>query len=203
MKVQRFRSHRVHGLARLQLSKTARFVLAVICALSMGAPAFAETPAVGSRAPDFTLSTPTGGSVRMSKVQRGHDLVLVILRGFPGYQCPYCVQQVHDFVDHASEFRAKNTTILLVYPGPPADLDQHAREFLAKQAELPANIFLVTDPDYKVTNQYGLRWNAPHETAYPSTFILNRKGIIVFEKISHTHGDRLSAEDALGHLSAN
>ncbi|MGA8529769.1 MAG: redoxin domain-containing protein, partial [Acidobacteriaceae bacterium] len=73
----------------------------------------------------------------MSKVQRGHDLVLVILRGFPGYQCPYCVQQVHDFVDHASEFRAKNTTILLVYPGPPADLDQHAREFLAKQAELP------------------------------------------------------------------
>jgi len=202
MKVPRFRSNKVHSFARLQLSKAARLVLAVICALSMGAPAFAETPAPGAKAPDFTLSTPTGGAVRMSKMQRGHDLVLVVLRGFPGYQCPYCVRQVHDFIDHASEFQAKNTRILLVYPGPPGDLDQHAKDFLAKQTELPSNVVLVTDPDYAVTNQYGLRWDAPHETAYPSTFILNRKGVIVFEKISHAHGDRLSAEDALEHLPA-
>jgi peroxiredoxin len=201
MEVSRFRSHKVRGLARLQLSKTARLVLAVICAVSVVAPAFTETPAVGAKAPDFTLSTPTGRSVRMSRIQRGHDLVLVILRGFPGYQCPYCVRQVHDFVDHASDFRTRNTRVLLVYPGPPADLDQHAKEFLAKQAELPSNIFLVTDPDYTVTNQYGLRWDAPHETAYPSTFILDRKGVIIFKKISHTHGDRISAQDALEHLS--
>ena len=90
-----------------------------------------------------------------------------------------------------------------MYPGPPADLDQHAKEFLEKQAELPANIVLVTDPDYTVTNLYGLRWDAPHETAYPSTFVINKKGKIVFEKISHSHGDRLSAEDAVGYLPAH
>jgi peroxiredoxin len=202
MEVPRFRSHNIHWLARLQLSKTARFVLAIICALSVAAPAFAETPAVGAKAPDFTLSTPTGAAVRMSKVQRGHDLVLVVLRGFPGYQCPYCVRQVHDFIDHASEFKAKNARVLLVYPGPPADLDQHAKEFLAKQAELPSNVFLVTDPDYTVTNQYGVRWDAPHETAYPSTFVLDKKGVIVFERISHSHGDRLSAQEAEEHLSS-
>ena len=203
MEVSPFRSHKAGGLARLQLSKTARLVLAVVCAVSAAAPAFAETPAVGAKAPDFTLSTPTGRAVRMSKVQRGHDLVLVVLRGFPGYQCPYCVRQVHDFIDHAADFRTKNTRVLLVYPGPPGDLDQHAKEFLAKQTELPSNIVLVTDPDYAVTNQYGLRWDAPHETAYPSTFILDKKGMIVFEKISHAHGDRLSAQDALEHLSQN
>jgi peroxiredoxin len=135
--------------------------------------------------------------------QRGHNLVLVVLRGFPGYQCPYCVKQVHDFIDHASDFAAKNTRVLLVYPGPPADLDQHAKDFLEKQAELPANIVLVTDPDYTVTKLYDLRWDAPHETAYPSTFVLDKKGMIVFEKISHSHGDRLSAEDALNNLPAH
>ncbi len=202
MKVPQFRSRNVYRSTRLSLSTTACWALALICALSVGMPAFAETPAVGSKAPDFTLSTPIGKAVRMSRVERRHDLVLVILRGFPGYQCPYCVRQVHDFIDHASEFKSKNTRILLVYPGPPGNLDQHAKDFLAKQAELPANIVLVTDPDYAVTNLYGLRWDAPHETAYPSTFILNRKGIIVFEMISHTHGDRLSAEDALEHLPA-
>jgi peroxiredoxin Q/BCP len=202
MEAPRFESHNIDGRTKLPLIKTARLVLAVICALSVGAPAFAETPGVGAKAPNFTLSTPTGNAVRMSRVQRGHDLVLVILRGFPGYQCPYCVKQVHDFIDHASEIKAKNAKILLVYPGPPGNLDQHAREFLAKQTELPSNIVLVTDPDYAVTNQYGLRWDAPHETAYPSTFILDRKGVIVFEKISRTHGDRLSAQDALEHLPA-
>jgi peroxiredoxin len=171
--------------------------------LLLGTSAFGQTPIIDAKAPDFTLSTPTGKAVILSTEEGGHSLVLVILRGFPGYQCPYCVKQVHDFVDHASDFAAKNTRVLLVYPGPPADLDQHAKEFLEKQAELPSNVVLVTDPDYKVTNLYGLRWDAPHETAYPSTFVLNKKGMVVFEKISHSHGDRLSAQDALDHLSAN
>ena len=196
-------SGRTPRTARVHLSRAWRSFLAVACALLLGASAFGQTPAVGAKAPDFTLSTPTGKTVTLSTDQSGHDLVLVILRGFPGYQCPYCVKQVHDFADHAADFKAKNTRVLLVYPGPPADLDQHAKEFLEKQAELPANVVLVTDPDYKVTNLYGLRWDAPHETAYPSTFILDGKGVVVFEKISHSHGDRLSAQDALDHLSAN
>jgi peroxiredoxin Q/BCP len=189
--------------ARVQINRTVLFVLLAIWVLSIGAPVFAKTPPVGAKAPDFALSTPSGKAVRMSGMQQGHDLVLVVLRGFPGYQCPYCVRQVHDFVEHASGFAAKNTTVLLVYPGPPANLDQHANEFLAKQPELPSNVVLVTDPDYAVTNLYGLRWDAPNETAYPSTFILDKKGTIVFEKISHTHGDRVSAEDALDHLPVN
>ena len=169
----------------------------------LGSSAFGQTPAVGAKAPDFMLSTPTGKTVTLSAEQRGHDLVLVILRGFPGYQCPYCVKQVHDFVSHASDFSAKNTRVVLVYPGPPADLDQHAKEFLEKQADLPSNVVLVTDPDYKVTNLYGLRWDAPHETAYPSTFVLDKQGMVVFEKISHSHGDRTTAQDILDQLPSN
>lgn len=182
--------------------RTARLVLAG-SVLFFGSAALAETPAVGDKAPDFALSAPTGVTIQMSKQQYGKALVLVVLRGFPGYQCPYCQKQVHDFVEHAADFAAKKAIVLLVYPGPPADLDQHAKEFLAKQATLPSNIILVTDPDYKVTNLYGLRWDAPHETAYPSTFILDKKRTVLFEKISHSHGDRVSAQDALDHISAH
>jgi peroxiredoxin len=184
-----------------RISRLAR-VAVIVSATLFGTTLIAQTPAMGAKAPDFTLSTPTGKSIQMSKQMQGHRLVLVVLRGFPGYQCPYCVKQVHDFIDHAAAFEAKNTRVLLVYPGPPAELDDRAKDFLAKQPELPANIVLVTDPDYKVTNLYGLRWDAPHETAYPSTFILDKKGIIAFEKNSHSHGDRLSAQDALDNLAA-
>ena len=165
--------------------------------------AAAQAPAVGAKAADFTLQTPTGDTVTLAKERAQGTTVLVVLRGFPGYQCPYCVKQVHDFVKHSADFKARKANVVLVYPGPPADLDQHAKEFLAKQANLPSNIKLVIDPDYKMTNLYGLRWDAPNETAYPSTFIVDASGTILFEKISHSHGDRTSAEDVLARLKTN
>jgi thioredoxin-dependent peroxiredoxin len=198
-------SFALSSLVKVRMGRASRSLcalVAVVWSVAIVMPVFAQPPAVGAKAPDFTLSTPSGKAVRMSSEQRRQGLVLVVLRGYPGYQCPYCVRQVHDFVEHASDFAAKNTRVLLVYPGPPADLDQHAKEFLEKQADLPANVVLVTDPDYKVTNLYGLRWDAPHETAYPSTFVLDKKGFVVFEKVSRSHGDRLSAQDALDHLPA-
>ena len=178
------------------------FVALACCVIGAGLAA-AQIPAVGAKAADFSLQTPTGRTVTLAKERAKGTTVLVVLRGFPGYQCPYCVKQVHDFVEHSAEFAARKANVVLVYPGPPADLDQHAKEFLAKQADLPSNIKLVIDPDYKMTNLYGLRWDAPHETAYPSTFILDASGTILFEKISHSHGDRTSADDILAQLKTN
>lgn len=191
--------------ARLSASSIAfhtRVLIAFFCAEVCCAAAFAAPPNLGEKAPDFTLTTPTGTPIQLSKQYRESTVVLVVLRGFPGYQCPYCQKQVHDFVEHASGFSAKKATVLLVYPGPPADLDQHARDFLAKQADLPSNVILVTDPDYAMTNRYDLRWDAPAETAYPSTFIVDRNGTITFEKISRAHDDRTVAEDILAKIAA-
>ena len=133
---------RVQRVAGVHLSRVWESFLAIACALLFATSAFGQTPTVGAKAPDFTLSTPTGKAITLATEQKGHNLVLVILRGFPGYQCPYCVKQVHDFADHASGFKAKNTRVLLVYPGPPADLDQHAKEFLENKQNCRPMLFL-------------------------------------------------------------
>ena len=127
--------------------------------------ALGNVPGIGQKAPAFSLSTPAGQIVELGSLTRKGSVVLVVLRGYPGYQCPYCVRQVHDFVENADKFASSGTQVLLVYPGPPAELDRRAKEFLSKENSLPANVILVTDPDYKFTNQYGLRWDAPNETA--------------------------------------
>ena len=196
----------VHRMPKV-IANRSSFLRTLWCLIALGCTlvgcgmAAAQTPAVGAKVPDFTLQTPTGSPVTLAKERAKGTTVLVVLRGFPGYQCPYCVKQVHDFVEHSADFAARKVNVVLVYPGPPADLDQRAKEFLAKQADLPSNIKLVIDPDYRVTNLYGLRWDAPHETAYPSTFILDANGTILFEKISHSHGDRTSADDILAQLT--
>ena len=174
--------------------------LLVLCLLiAATAYGFAATPATGGKAPDFTLSTPEGVAVSLHDLTAKGPVVLVVLRGYPGYQCPYCQRQAHDFMENSGKFAQDGAQVLLVYPGPPADLGQRAKEFMDKQT-LPANFHLVIDPDYAFTNQYGLRWDAPHETAYPSTFLIDPKGVIFFSKTSHTHGDRTTAAEILPEL---
>lgn len=200
MQIENQRSRQHH--APYTIKKRQFFTLITLMTLAL-LPLFAvsETPAVGAKAPDFTLSTPEGNPVRLSDLTAKGPVVLIVLRGYPGYQCPYCQRQAHDFQLNADKFTALGAQILLVYPGPPADLDKRAQEFLAKEGSLPANFHLVIDPDYKFTNQYDLRWDAPKETAYPSTFLINRKGIIFSRQISRSHGDRSTAQDILTELT--
>jgi peroxiredoxin Q/BCP len=194
---------RMLGCATLS-GNTKRFFFALLLfAVTTGSPATAQTPGKAQTAPDFTLSTINGTPVQLSAETNKGTTVLVILRGYPGYQCPFCQKQAHDFIAHASEFAKKKTTVLLVYPGPPGELDRRAKEFFSKQAALPPNITLVTDPDYKVTNLYGVRWNAPEETAYPSTFLLDKNRTVLFEKISRSHGDRTTASEVVAQIPGN
>lgn len=199
-----FRSARQSEPRHIVRPSAFRVVLvAVLCfAVVRCAGAFGEPPKIGQKAPGFELPTPSGKLIQLSKQIGKSTVVLVVLRGFPGYQCPYCQKQAHDFVEHAADFAAKNASVILVYPGPPANLDQHAKEFLAQQPSLPTNVLVVIDPEYVLTNRYDLRWDAPGETAYPSTFILDRNGTIIFEKISREHADRTTANEILTRIPA-
>jgi len=47
---------------------------------------------------------------------------------------------------------------------------------------------------------YGLRWDAPRETAYPSTFLIDRQGVIFFSMIVKEHGGRTTAAEILDAL---
>ena len=63
-------------------------VFAASSAVLFGTSLFAQTPAVGAKAPDFTLSTPTGKTVQMSKELHGHGLVLVCAARLPRLSMP-------------------------------------------------------------------------------------------------------------------
>ena len=122
--------------------------------------------------------------------------VLVVLRGWPGYQCPLCSRQAHDFVSNDKKFKVAGAQVLMVYPGPADALKARAAEFL-QDKNWPKDFLLVLDPDYSFTKTYGLRWDAPKETAYPSAFIIGKDSKITFAHVSKQHGDRVGAETVL------
>ncbi len=159
----------------------------------------ATPPEVGDKAPDFTLNTLDQQSVRLSDLTSKGKTVLIVLRGWPGCQCPLCTLQVHDYIKSASEFAARHARVVMVYPGPADDLIAHAKEFLSNK-DWPKDFTFVIDPAFSMVNAYGLRWDAPKETSYPSTFILDQKGIVRFAKISHSHSDRTKAADIVDEI---
>lgn len=175
-----------------------RAVLLLACAAQLRA----ATPAVGETAPDFTLKTLSGESVKLSGFTSAANIVLVALRGWPGYQCPFCTTQVYEYISHAADFSGKNVQVILVYPGPSEMLQAHAQEFL-KDKPLPEPIVFLVDPNYEFANRYALRWKADDETVYPSTFVMDHNRMIRFAHVSHEHGDRTSAAAVLRFLDGS
>ena len=163
------------------------------------APA-AATPKIGDKAPAFSLETLDGKNVELAKLVSEGPVVLVVLRGWPGYQCPVCTTQVGELINKGDDFMAAKARIVLVYPGPAEKLGEHAKEF-AKGKNFKANFTFLTDPGFKLTNAYGLRWDKAGETAYPSAFVIDTAGVVRFAKVSKSHGDRAAANDLLKALA--
>lgn len=178
---------------RSMFTRAAALALALALFGSVSAVS-ADTPTVGKEAKDFTLTALDGGTVTLSK-QAG-PVILVVLRGYPGYQCPLCSRQVAELIGQAEAFKKAGATVLLVYPGPADKLKERAFEFV-KGKNYPNHFRILLDPDYAFTTAYGLRWDAKNETAYPSTFVFDTKRTVLFAKVSKTHGDRAKTADVL------
>jgi thioredoxin-dependent peroxiredoxin len=188
--------------ARIPATTVLAAALAVGCASAVPsadqpAPKAAEVgPKVGDQAKDFELTAIGGEKVKLSKVTEGGPVVLVVLRGYPGYQCPLCTKQFAEFHGKADEFKKAGAQVLFVYPGPADGLKDRAAEFV-RGKDYPAHFRILLDSDYAFTNAYGLRWDAKNETAYPSTFVIDGKREVTFAKVSTTHGERAKAQDVL------
>lgn len=179
--------------------KTPAYLFLTLLLAFAGTAGRGATPQVGESAPNFTLRTLDDRVVELTPLAEKSPVVLVVLRGWPGYQCPICTLQVQDFVANAAEFKRRGVQVLMVYPGPAEQLQAHASEFL-RDKNWPADFRLVIDPDYTFTRAYGLRWEAKNETAYPSLFVIGRDGKVTFAQVSKTHGGRVSAKQALAEL---
>ena len=175
-------------------------VTAILLILSI--PVFSEEEGkikIGDKALNFTLKTIQGEKVNLKDLYHERPVVLVVLRGWPGYQCPICTRQVGGLVAEADNFGKYGAAVLMVYPGPSEDLREHAKEF-SQDFQFPENFYFTLDPSFIMVSKYGLRWDEPKETAYPSTFVIDKKGKVVFAKVSHTHGGRSTPDEILGVL---
>ena len=92
--------------------RTLSGILALLAANAL----HAAPPYTGGQAPDFELVSTLGQHVRLSELTARSPVALVVLRGYPGYQCPYCQRQVMDFIHKSQAFADAGVQVVVVYP---------------------------------------------------------------------------------------
>lgn len=158
---------------------------------------WADSPAIADTVDNFKLPlVGEEGELDLMEELKSGPVVVVMLRGYPGYQCPLCSRQVASFANRAKAFAKVTDRVILVYPGPADMLTQHAKEFMG-QRRLPEPMKMVRDADMQLVSSWGLRWDAPNETAYPAAFVINQDGTVAWKKISNNHGGRATAEEVI------
>ena len=211
MSLQRFQSQRFYECCSSFGNRVIPVCIALLLAFLSFSVNGAESnpgPQVGTKAPDFEL--PVQGKnenefVSLSDLVDDGPVVVIVLRGFPGYQCPICNRQVGSLINRSRAFATvtggKPNRVVLVYPGPSESLQRNASKFLGSR-RLPEPFVLLRDPDMEMVTQWGLRWKAPRETAYPAAFVLDGSRRVRWAKVSDSHGGRATADEILKALNS-
>ena len=143
-----------------------------------------------------------GNKVDLKSYHGKANVVLVVVKGLPpqygGRFCPGCLAQVNSLTANHAEFTKRGAEILMVFPGPKDALPQ----FLADgkvdgtggNPKVP--FALLLDTDLNAVKTLGISG----EFAKPSTYILDKKGNVVFAFVGGDTYDRPSVQALLAQL---
>lgn len=149
------------------------FVAAIIGVASSAILADMQPPAVGTKAPDFSLSSQEGRTVSL------HDFrgKWVVLYFYPKDFTSGCTLEAHNFQRDLAQYEQKDAVIL----GVSVDTADSHKQFCTKEG---LNFKLLADTDHKVTAEYGSVMDYKGMTlAARNTFLINPKGVIAKEYI--------------------
>jgi peroxiredoxin Q/BCP len=161
----------------MKMSRTLT-ILALMLGLALVAAWAAEMPAVGSTAPDFTLSSQEGKQVSL------HDFKgkWVVLYFYPKDMTPGCTIEAHNFQRDQAQYDKLKAAVV----GVSVDtVDSHV-QFCTKEN---LTFKLLADPNHAVVDKYGsLQEMRGMTLAARNTFLVDPKGMIrkVYTKVDPT-----------------
>lgn len=146
-------------------------------------------PAVGQKAPTFTLPSQTGKEISL-KSYRGHWVVLYF---YPKDMTTGCTIEAHNFQRDLKKFEAEDAVIL----GVSVDTTESHKQFCTKDG---LTFHLLADPEHKVVDEYGsLGHYGTMILAQRNTFLINPKGKIV--KVWTKVNPQVHSEEVLAALN--
>lgn len=144
---------------------------------------------IGKEAPDFTLNDGEGNGWTLSD-QKGKTVVLLF---YPGDNTPVCTAQLCSVRDHWSQYQATGAEVV----GVSTDTVESHKGFAEKHS-LPLR--LLSDPDGKISAQYGMKSWLPGRSAR-GVVVIDKEGKIAYSKVQPLSIFRPKDDDVLAAIS--
>ena len=144
--------------------------------------------------PIKTLESTDGGTVHLADYRGNKRVLVVVLRGFFGQVCVYCVAQTEALSLCAEKFDDLDLEVLIIYPGPKGN----EKSFLAAYEETfgkgapPYRVFY--DPDLKLANKLEIQGG---DLVYPTMIYVDEQGVVQYAYTGAHRADRPAAEEII------
>ncbi|MFE9366071.1 peroxiredoxin-like family protein [Streptomyces sp. NPDC006978] len=169
---------------------------------------------VGHRAPDFSLPSADGGTVRLADLLEAGPVVLTFYRGA---WCPYCNLALRSLQQHLDAMTERGARLVAVSP-------QIADEALSVVQKHALTFDVLSDVGSGTAKQYGLAFDLTDELAsvydgfgmdlhrvngghartlpIPATYVIDQDGIIRWTFVDTDYTTRAEPTDVIAALDA-
>lgn len=140
------------------------------------------------------LRATDGTTVKLADYRGKKRVLLVVLRGFFGQVCVYCVAQTEALARSKADFEGLNLEVLIVYPGPEGNEQAFLQAYEETFEKGPPPYRVFYDPDLQMVKQLGIEGG---DLAYPTTIFLDEQGIVRYAYTGAHRADRPAAQDLI------
>ena len=151
---------------------------------------FINPPKVGTPAPRFLASDALGKDVSLKNFLGKKNVVIIF---YSGNSCPVCGHQLENIQSHLKDFNTQEAQVLAIS----ADESEQAQMTLGEHG---LSFPIIPDPQRKLIKQFGVMNIKKKNKAWPSAFIIDKKGIVRMS-YADASGKRLHSSDILPELS--
>lgn len=143
----------------------------------------------GKPMPVDVLRGVDGKNVDLREYRGKKKVLFVVLRGFLGEVCVYCVAQTEALAQCRPELEALGIEVLVLYPGPKENEQSFEQAYAMTFGKGAPPYRVFYDPDLEIVQRLGIAG----DLAYPTTILVDEQGVVRYAYVGKDRADRPAA----------
>jgi antitoxin component YwqK of YwqJK toxin-antitoxin module/peroxiredoxin len=131
-----------------------------------------------------------GAALDITQYRGKKSVLVVVLRGFVGEVCVYCVAQTEALAQCRERLDSLGIEVVVLYPGARENEESFEKAYAMTFGKGAPPYRVFYDPDLEFVKKLGI----VGDLAFPSTFIVDKQGIVQYAFVGEHRADRPAAK---------
>ncbi len=149
-----------------------------------------RTALEGKELPIQVFQGVDGNTLDIRQYRGKKSVLVVVLRGFVGEVCVYCVAQTEALAQCRDRLDSLGIEVVVLYPGARENEDAFEKAYALTFGKGAPPYRVFYDPDLEFVNKLGIGG----DLAFPTTFIVDKEGIVQYAFVGEHRADRPAAK---------